>query len=269
MITKRLLIQFSIAVLLAVSTGYLTVNWMKSLPRDISPEAQENNTVPVVIAKVTIPPGTLIDSNMIKIQEFLPKSKPTSAFGTEEEVVGRVAINTISESELITTARLASSDVTTSGVGALITPGKRAMAVKGNKVLGLSGLIRPGNLVDVLATLNLKNKNVTKVVLEKLKVLATGVELNAGKDGKKASPVDVYTLEVTPEEGEVLALAATSGSLHFALRHQSDGDTVYTRGADERKTLASYRGIKHTSKAKPAHRVEVLKGNKRKIVRLK
>lgn len=271
---KRLVIQLSIALALAVVTGYLTLNWMKSLPEGDKVKAPISETVPVVVAKVTISPGTMIDSNMITIKEFLPNNKPESAFGTEEEVIGRVAIYTIRVNELVTNTLLASSDVTTSGVGALVTPGKRAMAVKGNDVLGLKGLIHPGDLVDVLVSLRLENKNVTKVVLEKLKVLATGEELAPSADGKTASPVDVYTLEVTPEESEILALAATNGTLHFALRHQSDSDTVLTEGADERKALSSYRGSKSSPKQKgiietvtPYH-VEILRGNERNTVNI-
>lgn len=271
---KRLLIQISIALGLAVVTGYLAINWMESRSREGAKEAKVHRTVPVVIAKVVIPPGTLINSNMIGVKEFLFENKPKSAFESEEEVIGRVSIYTINPSELITTTLLASSDVTTSGVGALVTPGMRAMAVKGNKVLGLSGLIRPGDLVDVLVSFRMKDKNITKIVLEKLKVLATGKELYAGTDGAEASPVDVYTLEVTPEEGEVLALAATNGTIHFALRHKSDGETVLTEGADEKKTLASYRGTMPDPKeeavtpTKDPYDVEILRGNTRQNVRL-
>ncbi|SIN80007.1 Flp pilus assembly protein CpaB [Halodesulfovibrio marinisediminis] len=272
---KRLIVQLSIAALFAIIAGYLTISWMQSYPEKGKVTVKQDiNTVPVIVAAVTIPPGTLIDHNMLTVKEYLPDNKPEHSFATKKEVVGRVSRFTIYYSEPITDVRLASTDIDKSGVGALIAPGKRAMAVKGNKVLGLSGLIHPGDTVDVLATLRVDNNTITKVVLENLKVLATGQKLSPAADGKEAAPVDVYTLEVTPEEGEVLALAASSGSLHFALRHSSDEATVFTSGADSRKALSSFRGGKVGQKqeempsAGHEYEVEVLRGNKVNIIRI-
>jgi pilus assembly protein CpaB len=52
--------------------------------------------------------------------------------------------------------------------------------------------------------------------------------------------VDVYTLEVTPEEGERLSLAANQGKLQFALRNPMDMEVVLTSGATIPDTLASF-----------------------------
>lgn len=270
---KRLIVQLSVAALFAVIAGYLTISWMQSYTQKGEVVVQkEYKTVPVVVAAVNIPPGTEIDHNMLTVKEYLPENKPEHSFTTKKEVAGRVTRFGIYFSEPVTDVRLASKDVTKSGVGALIIPGKRAMAVKGNKVLGLSGLIHPGDVVDVIATLDTGDNTVTKVVLENLKVLATGQKLQPSEDGKEASPVDVYTLEVTPEESEVLALAAISGSLHFALRHSSDETTVLTTGADKEKALSSYRGGKPGQKSEDMpsagreYYIEVLRGNQVNVI---
>jgi pilus assembly protein CpaB len=103
-------------------------------------------------------------------------------------------------------------------------------------------------------------------------VLATGTEIQENEEGKPA-PVDVYTLEVTPEEGEKLALAASEGKLQFALRNITDAETVLTKGATVAETLASFRGrqpkpktsTKKTKKWQPREitmTVEIIKGDK-------
>ncbi len=125
----------------------------------------------------------------------------------------------------------------------MIKAGMRAIAVKGDKVLGLAGFILPGNRVDVLLTINDREGGygqVTKIVLEDVLVLATGTMLGKGEDNKPA-PVDVFTLEVTPEEGEKLSLAASRGKLQFALRNVLDKEIVYTIGATIPDTLDAYR----------------------------
>jgi pilus assembly protein CpaB len=157
------------------------------------------------------------------------------------------------------------------GVSAVIKPGMRAVAVKGDKVIGISGFIQPGNRVDVLVTLrDPKTKNeITKMVLSNVLVLATGTELEERRDGQPR-PVDVYTLEVDPEQAERLSLAAAEGKLQFALRNMTDQETVLTKGATITQTLASLRGEDPTPPAKvkewvpPARSVtvEVIRGGK-------
>jgi pilus assembly protein CpaB len=177
--------------------------------------------------------------------------------------------------EAITEFRLYPDDVKTGGVSAMIAPGKRAMAVKGNKVLGLSGFIRPGNHVDVLVALSPEQKMekaVTKLVLENVLVLATGTELQPGENGEEPSSVDTYTLELSPEESELLAWAANQGTLHFALRNGMDEETVVTDGSTMAKALARLRAQQPSApKAAPrrvaqraAVEVEVITGGSRR-----
>jgi pilus assembly protein CpaB len=134
-----------------------------------------------------------------------------------------------------------------------VKPGKRALAVKGDKVIGISGFIKPGNRVDVLVTLKdpRTDEEMNKLVLQDILVLATGTEVaKEGRGEKGTAPVDVYTLEVTPEEGEKLALAATEGKLQFALRNTTDGEKVYTKGASIPDALSSYNFSKPTAAKK-------------------
>jgi len=168
----------------------------------------------------------------------------------------------LKQNEPILECRLAPDSVTTGGVSAIVKPGKRALAVKGDKVIGLSGFIKPGNRIDVLVTIinPLNNREITKTVLENILVLATGIEIEENKEGGKPHSVDVYTLEVTPKEGEKLSLAATRGKLHFALRNIIDKEIVLTNGAGISGILASFRPKK--KKASKTFTVEIIEGGK-------
>lgn len=271
---KRTVIQLVIAVFFAGVASYAAMHWMKSRG-EVPLKVAEIETVSAVVAAAPIPAGTVLEASMLKSISFLPASLPDDCYPESEQVIGRVTIHPIGLQEVLTEGRLAPKEVTSGGVCALITPGKRAMAVKGNKVLGLSGFVRPGDQLDVLVSMKPtgRKKPVTKVVLENLKVLATGSELVPGENGTKPSPVDVYTLEVTPQESERLALASTQGELHFALRHASDSETVLTTGADESKTLSAYRPENKKSAPYRAkrrgYRAVVLKGTESKTVWLK
>ncbi len=68
-------------------------------------------------------------------------------------------------------------------------------------------------------------------VLENIPVLATGTETEIRGKQEKPVEVDVITLEVSPEEAEVLALASAEGKLQLSLRNFSDTKNIGTKGA--------------------------------------
>jgi pilus assembly protein CpaB len=262
----RAIVPILLAVCVALVGSFLTYRWVKLQVRPPSETAEQAvETVSIAVAAVDLAWGKQLAGEDLKWERYLKDSLPPGCFWTPEKVEGRVLVFPIKANEPVLESRLAPTSVETGGIAAIVEPGKRAIAVKGNKVIGLSGLIRPGNRVDVLVTLKEPGEKgeVTKLVLQSIPVLATGQELKEGGKGE-ASPVDVYTLEVTPEEGEKLTLADAEGKLQLALRNATDTETVLTRGATVKDTLASYRyATKRTKSARGPYvtRVQVIKGN--------
>lgn len=267
-------IPIILALVIATAGSISLYKWLqvKTAPSEVVQKV-EAEAVNVVVAVVDLPWGTKLQKEMIKTVPFLKESLPNGYQSDLEKLVGRVVISPLNATEAVLESRLAPESVTTGGVSAVIKPGMRAVAVKGDKVIGISGFIKPGNRVDVLVTLKEpRSKNeTTKMVLSNVLVLATGTEIQEKADGK-TSPVDVYTLEVDPEQAERLALSAAEGKLQFALRNNMDMETVLTKGATVTKTLASLRGadpkVETKTKVKtwvPRRRsltVETIKGDK-------
>ncbi len=271
----RVLLPILAAAVIAFAGSYLTYRWVKQ--QTVAPtRTEEVEVVNVAVPRIDIPWGTKLTGNELEMAPFLVKSLPAGHFTDTKSLMGRVLISHLKRGELVLESDLAPTDVTAGGVSAVISPGKRAIAVKGDKVLGLSGLIQPGNRVDVIVTITdpETESEVTKIVLEDVPVLATNTKIVRDESGE-AAPVDVYTLEVTPEEGEKLALANSQGKLQFALRNATDMEVVYTRGATIPRTLESFLTPAQQGRsprqeagqpAKPlvtraAHEVQVIKGS--------
>lgn len=280
----RVAVPIALALLVAAAASLFLYKWTK---RRIAPEVvveKEVKTVQVVVAKVFVPAGTKLSRETLTSARFLEATLPAGYYTDVGQLVDRVTIAPLKEKELILESRLAPVSVKTGGVAAIITPGKRAMTVKGGKVLGVAGFIRPGDHVDILlrTTDPTTEKETNKTVFENVRVLATGAQMGADAEGKKAKE-DTYTVEVTPEEGERLALAEASGSLRFALRNVTDVETVLTTGATLSETLAYYRPVDPTDRSrlkpepKPVRRrvravtprkgytVEIIRGLKRSV----
>ncbi len=264
-----------LALLIAVTASTFLYKWMKTQTTPQKVLKVKTKAMRVAVAEVDLPWGTKLKPEMVKFVPFFEESLPPGSFSDPEKLTGRVVITPLKRKELILESRLASKSVTRGGVSAIIKPGKRAMAVAGNKILGISGLICPGDHVDIMImTTDPKTKEkINKTIFENMRVLATGTQLGKNKDGKPA-PVDIYTLEVTPEEGERLSLASSQGKLRFALRNALDTETVLTTGATFPQTLAAYRPVEPPKKAvskgrrvaskkrvrRSTHNIEIIKG---------
>ncbi len=230
-IKPAFILVFGIAIVIALSAALLSYN---HLQKKSKLRAKTTTTQPVAVAAFDLSWGTPIKKNMIKMVPFLKETIPPGSFSDPSVLAGRTLIYPVKAHEPIFESKLAPTSVKDGGVAAIITPQKRAMSVKVDNVIGISGFIHPGNRVDVLATMedrDNKSPTVTRTVLENILVLAAGPEVE--KEGKKGKPtgVDVVTLEVTPEEGEKLALATTKGKIQLALRNFVDNDDVHTKGA--------------------------------------
>jgi pilus assembly protein CpaB len=194
--------------------------------------------------------GTKLTPEHMKLVPFPTGSLPEGHFATLESVEGRVLVVNLRMNEPILEYKLAPREVTMGGVAAVTRPEKRAMAVKVDDVIGVAGFINPGNHVDVLVTID-NSPPVTKTVLQNVLVLATGPDLDRKGKEEKPSSVKVITLEVTPEEGEKLALAATEGKVVLALRNQLNAEAVLTKGATIPTLLNSYRAREEVKREEP------------------
>ncbi|HTZ41537.1 MAG TPA: Flp pilus assembly protein CpaB [Syntrophales bacterium] len=227
---QKPLLLFGLAVVVALVATFLIHGWLQ---QKTNTQVQARETVSVVVAAVDLPWGTSITSSMIKTMPYLKESLPEGHFTDPATPVGRTIIYPVKANEPIFDSKLAPTSVAMGGVAALVTPNKRAMAVKVDKIVGVSGFIHPGNRVDVLVTLSRNTRSqdpMTKIVLENILVLATGTDLEKTGKQEKPAQVDVITLEVTPEEGEKLALAASEGKLQLALRNYTDTSSIGTQG---------------------------------------
>ena len=236
----RSVMLFGAAIVVALITSFLIYGYIQKMGRvkEVTVETQ-----PIVVAAVDLSWGTKINDEMVKKTNFLKESLSEGYFTDSALVVGRVLIYPVKSNEPIFESRLAPKDMKTGGVAAVISPKKRAVAVKVDKVIGVSGFIHPGNRVDVLMTLATGRtfNPVTKTILENILVLAVGAETKERKGyEEKSSPTDVITLEVTPEEAEKLALAATEGRLQLALRNFSDTENVVTQGTTVSTLIGSH-----------------------------
>jgi pilus assembly protein CpaB len=242
-------ILLGLAVCMALVTSVLVYNWLQRQPKVVE-KVIGTRTDMVAVAVSDLFWGTKLTPEHMKLVPLPTGSLPEGHFSTLEDVEGRVLVANLRTNEPILEYKLAPREVTMGGVAAVTRPEKRAMAVKVDDVIGVAGFINPGNHVDVLVTID-NSPPVTKTVLQNVLVLATGPDLDRKGKEEKPSSVKVITLEVTPEDGEKLALAATEGKVVLALRNQLNAEAVMTKGATISTLLNSYRVREEVKREEP------------------
>jgi pilus assembly protein CpaB len=238
---KTPVIVLGIGIFIALIVSIVSYNVLKNKAQK---QVKVQELVEVAVAGVDMAWGTVLRKASVKTAPYLKKSLPDGYHTSGASLEGRVLVYPVKANEPIFESSLAPVSMKSGGMAAVVQPNKRAMAVKVDKVVGVSGFLFPGNRVDVLVTLQERGENraaITKTVLENVLVLATGAETEKSGKQEKPSAVDVITLEVAPDEGEKLALASTEGKLQLALRNYSDTAEIATKGTTIPVLLASHR----------------------------
>ena len=99
----------------------------------------------------------------------------------------------------------------------------RALTVRVNDVIGVAGFLLPGNRVDVLSARKTTDRRaVTETILRNIKVLA--VDQTASTEKNEPVIVRAVTLEMTPDQAEVLVKARTEGEIQLTLRNPLEAE---------------------------------------------
>jgi len=111
--------------------------------------------------------------------------------------------------------------------------GKRLFGLTVNAESLAGGFILPGSTVDLIGTKRLANNNIeTQTVLENIRVMAVGDKstINEKQGDVRHSIVEnTVTLEVSPEEAQVLAMWKSVGEIKLSARAKDDNDKVNTK----------------------------------------
>jgi pilus assembly protein CpaB len=225
---KRAFVMMAIAILFGLTAVVFAARWLLNQPGSAGGR--------IVVAAGDISLGQRLAPEMFKLAEWPAGSVPKGAFTDPQKLDGRVLKSNLLMGEPVSEAKLAPSG-TLGGLSALITEGKRAITVRVNDVIGVAGFALPGNYVDIIVSTqkevapnsSAREQNISKIVLERILVLAVAQEVN--RDETKPKVVNAVTLEVTPEQAEKLDLARSVGTLSLALRNQVDPQSASTAGA--------------------------------------
>ena len=254
---NRTLLVLLVSAALASVASFVVYRAISRLPV----QQVEVATMYVAVAAESLPMGTMLKKEHVKLVGWPAASPLQGSFASLENVVGRGLIQPVAANEPLTETKLAPLEAG-AGLPPSIPPGMRAMSVKVNEVIGVAGFTVPGTRVDVLVTVNRQNEAMARAVVSNVQVLTAGTRFDTeqAKDGKPV-PTTVVTLMVTPDDAERIALAQSTGSIMLVLRNPMDVAPTDTHGVrmaslmgtpDGTPVVKVVRGQPRLEAAKPA-----------------
>jgi pilus assembly protein CpaB len=202
-------------------------------PQPAAPQAQLQ-TVDVLVAKADIGLGQTVTPQDMVWQTW-PAASASNTFIRRNErpdattqVAGSIARAPFIAGEPIREPKLVKANG--SGFMAAILPtGMRAISTEISPETGAGGFILPNDRVDVILSKREKNAALpgspdvvkSEIILSNIRVLAID-QAPKEKDGQNAVVGKTVTLELKPEQAEMLARARQTGTLQLALRSIAD-----------------------------------------------
>jgi pilus assembly protein CpaB len=229
----RTVILFLVAILLAGGTAMLVRSWLAQ-QRTVEAEAAPMPPPPaqksVLVARSAIPRGQILKPTDLAWQTWpdggLDHAYIQKGVKTIEDFAGWVARDPFGPGEPITESKIVAPG-SRGFLAAVLRPGMRAVSVPVTRTSGISGFVFPGDQVDILTTHAFalptsggKSDSVqhqaSETVLHDIRVLAVDQKLDS--KGGEAIVAQTATLEVTPKQSEIIAVASEMGKLSLSLR---------------------------------------------------
>jgi len=206
-----------IALVLAVGAGWLTLNYLSSIQRS---SAINNQPRQIVVAAQEIPARVPITAAMLATATRPAAAIEPDALTDPSKIVGALSLITIPAGGTITLSKVGHpSDMP---LPVRLQPGMRAVSIPIDKVKAVSGLIEPGDRVDVIAIPPKTGDSPPPAVaiLRGIRVLAVGplLENNSATPAPENQVSTTITLEVTPKQADLLAMADVNTNIRLALR---------------------------------------------------
>lgn len=214
---------FLISLILGLVTAYLIYDFLSETEQ----AAANIQYGEVVVAAVDILEQTQINNDMIQVNKVPVEYIHPQAIRDRNEISGRITTSTISAGEQLLNTKLAEPGAPTFGLAYAIPHGKRALTIAVNNISGISGLIKPGDKVDVMSIMELPDPaggtdSFAFFALQEIQVLALDATMDDRSRTNAPLEYSSVTVAATPEEAEKLLLASERGSIRLALRSPVD-----------------------------------------------
>lgn len=220
------------AIALGIVATFLSHKLLQDHMKEIDARARAaNKAIQVVVPKQDLPRGAQIQPGMFATRDIPAKFVHASFIDPSHfgQYVGERLGAPLKAGEALLQVHLESN---TAVFSSTLANGNRALTTEVDEVNSISGLLRPSDRIDLMATARGTGKDqaeTTFPLLSNVEVLATGQLTRKAEGTNQARMYTTITLSVSPEDAERIVVAKNSGKLTAILRNPDDARANPTR----------------------------------------
>ncbi|MGQ0709918.1 MAG: Flp pilus assembly protein CpaB [Rhodoferax sp.] len=238
-----------IAVSLGLVAALIARSYLVRQMADIE-ERGKGKVIAVVVAKTDLPKGAIVSSENLAVRRIPMDYAHSAAVSPDhfERIDGQVLAYPVKSGEMVLWGLMEPKRVPS--FSARVGVGHRAITVPVDEINSISGMLEPGDVIDLMATVDQKTgmqtRKITFPLLQGVQILATGQRsVDDPHTGEKKS-YSTVTLDTTPEQAQQIIVARDVGKITALLRNPQDTHPMPVAGAD----VAALLGMK-TGKGVP------------------
>jgi pilus assembly protein CpaB len=189
-------------------------------------EAPRGASVNVVVAVEDLPKGAVLTLKNVASRSVPNEFAHSAAVRPNqfERVTGRKLNTPLRAGESLLWNLI--DDPNAVALAARVSDGRRALSVPVDEINSLSGMLQPGDRVDLYVSLTRDTRKIVLPVLQNLGVLAAGNRVVVEQPSGDKRTFTTITLEASPEEARVVVLARDVGRLTAMLRNPNDTRSI-------------------------------------------
>ena len=224
-----------ILIVIALGCGLIaSIGISQVMENNVTEAPVEAPTETIFVAVADIPLGQLLAKEMVKSEEWPQDKVPEGAIRSMEEIESRRTLTRLYPGEPLLQAKLIDADKF-AGASEKIPKGFRVASVKVTMDSSASGLINPGDRVDVLVFLA-RGRGITltgtRTILKNVTVFAVNDRFQRDPDDEgSTSNAKTVSLLVKPSQVERIMLAQELGKIKLSLRRSDDDEDDSATGA--------------------------------------
>lgn len=256
-----------VAVLAGGSAAVLASRYMSA--RIASAEnalAKEYALRPVIVAARQIAPGQTLQLDDLALRQVPARFAPSEARGAEaaDDLIGRVSLYPLAPGDPVLPSALQSNELP--ALASLVGQDRRAITLAVDEINGFSGLLSPGDTVDLVYVADETadaGAAIVRPLLEGVTVIATGrstrrVRATGGDGVARDVDIDYATvaLDVAPIDAQRLVLAQRTGEITVLLRGARSAEGAVLRVVD----ASAITGARRAARRAPADLVQLIIG---------
>lgn len=240
-------VVLAVALAIGIVAALATRSYLNTQVEAIEARGK-HQTVEIIVAKTEIDKGSILSSQNLALRRIPVEYAHSGAIKPEDfrRVDGSVIAFAVKSGEMIMWSQMEGKRAPT--FSARLLAGQRAITVVVDEINSISGMLEPGDLIDLMFTIDQSGRKMIVPLLQSVQVMATGQRsVDDPKSGERMQFATV-TLNTTPDQAKSIIVARETGKLTALLRNPADKDVMGGKSFD----LGALFGAKHDLQY-PAH----------------